>query len=467
MKKIITLCLLTVIGNSVKAGVQEINSYYSYDFVVDHMCYMVTNNQELTVEFATVEYSKYDANERVWAYEGDIVIPEKVSYLGYEFTVTSLGDNCCEGHPCSQISIPGTVKTIGDRSFASCQNLATVNIANGVESIGEYAFEGCTSLKSIELPESIEKLDDSCFRRTSLAAFVCPPNLKTIGVACFRECSELQRVVFNDNLRSIDDHAFQMCNLKELDLPENLTKIGLFAFGNNPLKTVTIPQGVASIRCFPYCAELEEIILPDSLETVDNFIGCSNLRKVDFRKCRWLTDIVLNGSDVKSVVFPDSLLHWVQDWGRVGPISGTERIEWGGKVKIGSYSFSNLQLDTLVLTEAVSQIEKWAFRASSIKDMYVKCSEPITVDEESAFTEFTYLTCVLHVPQGTKDAYSNANVWRKFSNIVDDLPVPTTTSVKNVKTESRPHTVYDLNGFSVKQLSKGKIYISNGKKIIY
>ena len=61
-------------------------------------------------------------------YSGEIIIPNKVTYEEYEFTV----------------------KSIGDKAFSGCSNLKTVTIPSSITSIGNMAFSGCSELVTID-----------------------------------------------------------------------------------------------------------------------------------------------------------------------------------------------------------------------------------------------------------------------------------------------------------------------------
>ncbi|WP_134351038.1 leucine-rich repeat protein, partial [Flavobacterium psychrophilum] len=49
----------------------------------------------------------------------------------------------------TSVTIPNSVTTIGDGSFARCSGLTSVTIPNSVTSIGDYAFHSCPSLTTI------------------------------------------------------------------------------------------------------------------------------------------------------------------------------------------------------------------------------------------------------------------------------------------------------------------------------
>ena len=67
------------------------------------------------------------------------------------------------------VSVPGTVKRIGDRAFADCVNLKTVHLEEGLETIGGNAFTGCSSLTELTLPNSIQALDGWALRNLNCA----------------------------------------------------------------------------------------------------------------------------------------------------------------------------------------------------------------------------------------------------------------------------------------------------------
>ena len=75
---------------------------------------------------------------------GDIVIPDSVTLLGYNYPVTGIESRAFYG--CSEITsitIPEGVATIGNQAFCG-DSLASIAIPSSVDSIGENAFSGCT-----------------------------------------------------------------------------------------------------------------------------------------------------------------------------------------------------------------------------------------------------------------------------------------------------------------------------------
>ncbi|MBQ9576811.1 MAG: leucine-rich repeat domain-containing protein, partial [Muribaculaceae bacterium] len=53
---------------------------------------------------------------------------------------------------CKNTIIPNTVTAIGDRAFAYCHGLTSLDIPNSVTAIGDQAFDSCDGLTSLDIP---------------------------------------------------------------------------------------------------------------------------------------------------------------------------------------------------------------------------------------------------------------------------------------------------------------------------
>ena len=73
----------------------------------------------------------------------------------------------------------------------------------------------------------------------------------------------------------------------------------------------------------------------------------------------------------------------------------------------------------------------------------------------------------LHVPDTSVNAYSQAEPWKNFKEIValtDSDPKPTGINAVEASVNDKG-TIYDLNGRRIEQPTKG-VYIKNGKKYV-
>lgn len=278
---------------------------------------------------------------------GDLVIPEKVTYNGVEYTVTGIWSSGFRSSSITSVVIPGTIKTIekeafsychelktvtiaegvpviGSQMFAYCENLVSVNIPKSVTSIGDYAFmsckslpaapigksvttigrsafSGCSALTSADIPEEVTSIGESAFSScTSLKSIVIPNSVTTVGTSSFYGCTGLESVVLGDGLTTIEYKCFENCtSLVNLTIGKNVSKLGTESFiGCSALETVTIPAKVTEITytAFQNCAKLKNLIFSDGTESLhlqgtDIFDNCPLTKIYVGRDMTYSTDV--------------------------------------------------------------------------------------------------------------------------------------------------------------------------------
>lgn len=55
----------------------------------------------------------------------------------------------------TDITIPGSVQSIGEEAFYACDGMTSITVLDGVTSIGTRAFVYCHSVDTITLPASV------------------------------------------------------------------------------------------------------------------------------------------------------------------------------------------------------------------------------------------------------------------------------------------------------------------------
>ena len=124
----------------------------------------------------------------------ELIIPEKVinKFTQKEYTVTAIGKSAFFNNTfVTSVSIPATVKTIGNEAFKNCSNLTSLT------------FEGESQLKQISV---------QAFFNTVLTTIDIPASVTSIGSSAFGENRALQQVYMHlDDPSGYSFDAFNYC----------------------------------------------------------------------------------------------------------------------------------------------------------------------------------------------------------------------------------------------------------------
>lgn len=160
MKKVLTLllCLGLVLPIAAKEhfvvdGIHYYTNYYAvYDYG-DGSTVSVGNSESCWEEFTIdiVDCIPWMCGPTE-SYVGDIVIPEKVSYEGKEYTVVRIGvaafANCSN---LKSVKMPATIERVDEGAFYGCSALEHIEFSDKVRGIGEMTLYGCAALEKLDL----------------------------------------------------------------------------------------------------------------------------------------------------------------------------------------------------------------------------------------------------------------------------------------------------------------------------
>lgn len=152
------------------------------------------------------------------------------------------------------------LETIGNDAFRNSSGLTSLSIPNTVKTIGDGAFYRTSSLTSLTFDSGsvLETIGSISFSFSAIKSITFPKTLKTISSGACQNNHSLTSITFESGseLKTIGGWAFDGCCIKgDITLPEGLTTIGLYAFASNEdyetpsnsLTSVTIPSSVTSI----------------------------------------------------------------------------------------------------------------------------------------------------------------------------------------------------------------------------
>lgn len=164
--------------------------------------YFQERNQKLRDTFSFISI---DGGIKILGYSDDIllsnngnlVIPNRINGK----KVIEIGKNAFAYNSyVKTVTIPSTVKYIGDRAFYDCENLEEVEFGTNVESIGERAFALCEGLKEVNIPKKVSKIKTETFLGChSLTFLTIHENVKVIEKNAFSQCTNLNNVEFENN----------------------------------------------------------------------------------------------------------------------------------------------------------------------------------------------------------------------------------------------------------------------------
>ena len=353
------------------------------------------------------------------------------------------------------LEIPSGITSIGDGVFLSSNNLTNLTLSSKINSAGKYAFNNCSNLKDIryyiydDLATYIQKGHPAFYvncgikyywNNQEITTLEIPTSVTSIGNNAFYGCNGLTSVDLPSSITKMGECVFYWCkNLSSVKLPSEITAISNSAFGGCiSLKNIELPAGITSIgdNAFTGCSNLQNINLPSGINTIGSgaFWDCSNLTNVILPSA--LTSIgniaFVNCSNLANVTLSSNI------------------------TSIGSSAFSGCKsLKNLTISKDVTSIKDIRFNNDyedlELESVYVAWQNPI--EAGSFFNRIKISNCTLYVPQGTKEAYANADVWKDFGNIIeyDATGIDKVTNRSDVKEISR----YSLNGQRVTSPTKG------------
>lgn len=317
-----------------------------------------------------------------------LIIPETIDVDGTTYTVTALNDSCLSkenGCPLlGSITLPSTVKTIGENAFKGQSKLTSVNFPD-VETIAGGAFSGCTSLKvaTLGIYSTVIGQDNNKF------IFDTDVPLEKLT---------LSRAETDKSTNDKDDVKgiiFQsLTNLKELHLPALKTLNWRGDFNNyKALTTIDAPllENIPS-QTFISCDELDSVYLP-GVKEIDGggaFYKCNKLRGIFCPACTSVgNSFVSETPNLKTLNFPA-----MKDVGEFwfSGISSVTTINLPNAENIGNDAFYGCTSLTNLHAPKVKTIGSYAFfKCSSLTSVDMRY---VTSIGSTAFSQCTKLSSV-------------------------------------------------------------------------
>lgn len=444
----------------------------AYDFEANGLYFDFVSTGDLTCALA----------EGPSPYTGALVIPDEVEYSGKKLKVIEVS---CQLKEISSVQFGKNVTKICSVCFYGNQQITSITLPSTLKKIGDYAFSKCTSLTSVKWEGDM----------------ILSPYI-------FSECTKLKNLSYKSICKDIPQYSFYECSsLTSLDLSE-VEKIGRKAFyGCKSLNKFNLSsiKEIYDSNTFDDCGEISLVIIGGDIETFgstnsDNYVISSwNYCNIDSLvllpsdkqlklylpnatvKGLYLGRVTCKGifnggylisafnemSSLKSVRIGDSVLElptftrnaYKGEYdGYFEDCQNLEQVIFdGNEITIGRECFKGTNIKEVNLPKGKNVISYASFPAcvSSISfgsDVTIN-GAPLGSGELSLkrisfldptpdkgytyyFDNMTYTSAKLFVPYGSKEAYQNTEPWKNFWNI-EEMPGVATERVEITPTNTK------------------------------
>ena len=313
----------------------DLQNWWSYSY------YDANGNWQGSQSFNNVAIVTYDQSldpysvNNLETYQGDIVIPDKVTKDGVDYLVVA----------------------VGDYAFMRNRSLASVQLPSSVVYIGYHAFYECSMLTSVTMPGIVKFYDeDYIFDGTKLISLALPKTLKYLRSSMFRYMSNLNSITVeegNESYKSVEGVMYD----------KNMTKI--VGFPAKKGGTYTIPATITTVTSgsFPNDVSIDELIVPATVTKIENsaFGSYPNIKKLTIEDGN--SELTL-GTGNNSVGFNDGNGNYFE----IYPMFNyyLQELYWGRPLKFSSPKsspFAASSLRKITFGFNVTSIPKYTFYA--------------------------------------------------------------------------------------------------------
>ena len=193
---------------------------------------------------------------------GPLVLPEGLD---------SIGKEAFQKNFITEVTIPESVRGIGQAAFYDNQYLQSATLNNNMETIVRSLFNNCKKLAVVHGGKNVKNIFYRAFYGCDSLRSIKDVVPVTIDREAFYKCQKLENFNFS-RIKSIGYESFYQCyGLKEADLT-TLTSIDRSFAGCTGIKKVTFGNDITTIKseAFYNCHALEEVVLGSSINSLES-----------------------------------------------------------------------------------------------------------------------------------------------------------------------------------------------------
>ena len=306
--------------------------------------------------------------------------------FGAGSSLTSIQAHAFDGMPnLETISFGGAKITNFDNyAFSKCANLYSVEIPDTLENIGRFAFYQCKRLPDLTIPETMEHIGEYAFFATKDLNLYFRSELLPIyldenwdnGLAGYYTGVSEVRTEGDWEFASLKNGTVALLgysgNEKDLDLNDfpygTVSVIGGFAFADQDLETVVLPDGLEQIQRYAFVnnKHLQSVRIPEQVTFIANS--------------------AFSNTGIRSLEFAGNRVKVIEQYA----FAYTKQLESvripGSLEKMGVYAFYSSGLQTLEFAPGfhLTEIPEGAFAETRLSSVAIP--DCVTVLNHNAFS---------------------------------------------------------------------------------
>ena len=384
---------------TVSENIEEIG-YYAFGGC--NRLYVIYNDSDLEITIGSYDNGNIAEHAKYVLKSGDSY--ELMDENGFMFEYDSYNDKYyLTGYhgqnenitlPESFTDLDGNVITdfeIRNDAFQYNSFIKSVTIPNSYTKIQSNLFYYCRNLETVIIGSGVETIESNAFYESGLKSIVIPNAVTSLGSYAFYGCRRLTDITIGSGITEIPSYCFSYCySLENITIPNTVETIYNNVFSYSKIKTIDLGNGVKSIGdyCFNYCNNLENIVIPESVESLGSnmFYECQNLKSFTilaedavlgynmFYECLGLKEVTLT-DNIKEI--GNYCFQYCRNLKKITFGSGLE--------KVGENAFSSCgSLEDVVFNNGLEKIGYGAFTNTKLTSVVLPNS--VTIVEAYAFS---------------------------------------------------------------------------------
>ncbi len=349
--------------------------------------------------------------------QSDINIPSGVVYIGQ----CAFAD--CES--IKRVTDNAKVRYVAFWMFSGCTALTDVTLNDNIDYIGSNAFASCVNLKQIELPKRLKTIDDYAFYDTGLTSIKLPDSVDTIMYAAFSLTKSLYEITLPKSL-GLESKIESSVSSKDTIITSDVREMFVYSYiknvyvdSDNPYMTsidgmLYTKDGKTLLFC-PY-GKTGNVVIPTGTEAInDDAIVSNGVNSSTITSITVPEGVKTIGSSycldsLKTVVLPKSLESLDENaFVNNNPYDKATSID---RSKINFYVYKGSYADSVVSTWNAASVNYISEDEGPIVNLNINC--PSVVKEGDSFKIEIELNELVDFKKCTYDVSMSSNLSKRY-----------------------------------------------------